>query len=180
MRNGRGPSSVEVACRVGIWFLVGGLLVVGIGAGCGASQQRELPPPDSGHFLTIEEQQALGSQQLEEYCRMLGDYLVVLKEDIQLSRALDDSLSVVLESMNAEHSELNNESRRIENQLRRLKTQQKGITHYVVRQGDTLMSLSALFYGAAQEWRKLYNENKDVIDDPGAPLKPGTRLIIPR
>ena len=51
-----------------------GILVVWISvlcAGCGAPPPVELPSPDSGRFLTLEEQQALSEAQLKGYCQML-------------------------------------------------------------------------------------------------------------
>jgi LysM repeat protein len=49
---------------------------------------------------------------------------------------------------------------------------------YVVRQGDTLASISRKFYKSSGRWKKIRDANKGVIDDP-AKLKPGTALTIP-
>ncbi|HEV2805750.1 MAG TPA: LysM peptidoglycan-binding domain-containing protein [Chthoniobacterales bacterium] len=49
---------------------------------------------------------------------------------------------------------------------------------YVVREGDTLASISRRFYKSSGRWKKIRDANKSVIDDP-AKLKPGTTLNIP-
>src|SRR3989440_9679434 len=49
---------------------------------------------------------------------------------------------------------------------------------YVVREGDTLASISRKFYKFSGRWKKIRDANKNVIDDP-AKLKPGTTLMIP-
>jgi nucleoid-associated protein YgaU len=49
---------------------------------------------------------------------------------------------------------------------------------YVVRQGDTLASISRKFYKSSGRWKKIRDANKSMIDDP-AKLKPGMTLTIP-
>ena len=49
---------------------------------------------------------------------------------------------------------------------------------YVVREGDTLASISRKFYKSSGRWKKIRDANKGVIDDP-AKLKPGMTLSIP-
>ena len=49
---------------------------------------------------------------------------------------------------------------------------------YVVREGDTLASISRKFYKSSGRWKKIQNANKGAIDDP-AKLKPGMTLTIP-
>jgi LysM repeat protein len=49
---------------------------------------------------------------------------------------------------------------------------------YVVRDGDTLASISRKFYKSSGRWKKIRDANKNLIDDP-AKLKPGTTLTIP-
>lgn len=49
---------------------------------------------------------------------------------------------------------------------------------YVVREGDTLASISRKFYKSSGRWKKIREANKSVIDDP-AKLKPGMTLTIP-
>lgn len=49
---------------------------------------------------------------------------------------------------------------------------------YVVREGDTLASISRRFYKSSGRWKKIRDANRNVIPDP-AKLKPGTTLTIP-
>src|SRR2546423_12468218 len=49
---------------------------------------------------------------------------------------------------------------------------------YVVREGDTLASISRKFYRSSGRWKKIRDANKSAINDP-AKLKPGMTLTIP-
>ncbi|MCK4303172.1 MAG: LysM peptidoglycan-binding domain-containing protein [Candidatus Eisenbacteria sp.] len=160
-----------------------GILVAWISvlcAGCGAPPPVELPSPDSGCFLTLEEQQALSEAQLKEYCQMLDDHLVSLRRDIKLAKFMTDSLSTVLDSITNAHGRVNAEARELEKDLRRIKAARERATVYRTQAGDTLMKLSSLFYGTAADWRKIYEANRDKIKDPGVPLLRGLDLTIPR
>ena len=49
---------------------------------------------------------------------------------------------------------------------------------YVVREGDTLASISRKFYKSPGRWKKIRDANRSVLDDP-TKLKPGQTLTIP-
>ena len=49
---------------------------------------------------------------------------------------------------------------------------------YVVRDGDTLASISRKFYKTSGRWKKIRDANRSVVDDPGK-LKAGQTLTIP-
>jgi nucleoid-associated protein YgaU len=49
---------------------------------------------------------------------------------------------------------------------------------YTVMRGDSLSKIAKREYGDAQKWRKIYEANKDVIDNPDL-IEPGQDLIIP-
>ena len=49
---------------------------------------------------------------------------------------------------------------------------------YVVRDGDTLASISRRFYKSSSHWKKIRAANQNIVDDPGK-LKPGQTLTIP-
>jgi LysM repeat protein len=49
---------------------------------------------------------------------------------------------------------------------------------YVVRDGDTLASISRRFYKTSARWKKIRDANRSVVDDPGK-LKAGQTLTIP-
>ena len=42
------------------------------------------------------------------------------------------------------------------------------------------MKIANLFYGTAADWRKIYDENRDLIADPRGELAPGLTLHIPQ
>jgi LysM repeat protein len=49
---------------------------------------------------------------------------------------------------------------------------------YVVRDGDTLASISRRFYKSSSQWKKIRAANQGIVDDPGK-LKAGQTLTIP-
>ena len=49
---------------------------------------------------------------------------------------------------------------------------------YEVKSGDSLSRIARQFYGNANEWRKIYEANRDQIKDPDL-IYPGQRLRIP-
>lgn len=52
-------------------------------------------------------------------------------------------------------------------------------TTYTVRKGDTLSAIAQRTYGDANEWRRIYEANRDSIDNPDL-IHPGQELNIPR
>jgi len=44
--------------------------------------------------------------------------------------------------------------------------------------GDSLSKIAKREYGDVREWKKIYEANKDVIDNPDL-IEPGQDLIIP-
>lgn len=53
-----------------------------------------------------------------------------------------------------------------------------GTRIYEVAAGDDLQSIARRFYGDAGGWRRILDENRDLIADPGR-LKAGQMLKIP-
>jgi len=51
-------------------------------------------------------------------------------------------------------------------------------TTYVVRKGDTLSEIAEKHYGHANEWRKIFEANRDQIEDPDL-IHPGQTLRLP-
>lgn len=49
---------------------------------------------------------------------------------------------------------------------------------YVVQKGDSLSRIAKERYGNANEWRKIYDANRDQIKDPDL-IYPGQTLKIP-
>lgn len=49
---------------------------------------------------------------------------------------------------------------------------------YTVEAGDSLSKISQRFYGDANAWRRIFEANRDQIDDPDL-IQPGWTLTIP-
>lgn len=49
---------------------------------------------------------------------------------------------------------------------------------YMVKSGDTLSAIAKREYGDAGEWRRIYEANRDKIDNPDL-IHPGQELKIP-
>src|SRR5690606_1360426 len=52
-------------------------------------------------------------------------------------------------------------------------------TRYTVRKGDTLSAIAKREYGDASAWRRIYEANRDQIDNPDL-IHPGQELRIPK
>ena len=57
--------------------------------------------------------------------------------------------------------------------------QQQQPDTYTVKSGDSLSRIAQRYYGNANEWRKIYEANKDQIKDPDL-IHPGQNLKIPK
>jgi nucleoid-associated protein YgaU len=51
---------------------------------------------------------------------------------------------------------------------------------YTVEAGDTLRSIAQRVYGDAEQWRRIYDANRETIGPDPDTLNAGTRLRIPR
>jgi nucleoid-associated protein YgaU len=49
---------------------------------------------------------------------------------------------------------------------------------YTVVKGDSLSKIAKREYGDMSKWRKIFEANRDVIDNPDL-IEPGQNLIIP-
>jgi nucleoid-associated protein YgaU len=49
---------------------------------------------------------------------------------------------------------------------------------YVVVEGDSLSAIAKRMLGDGNKWRKIYEANRDIIDDPDL-IFPGQKLRIP-
>ena len=59
-------------------------------------------------------------------------------------------------------------------QEEKIKTQK----FHIVSEGENLSVISLKYYGTANQWRKIFNANRDVISDANK-VKSGIKLIIP-
>ena len=49
---------------------------------------------------------------------------------------------------------------------------------YVVVKGDTLSKIAKHEYGRASDWKRIFEANRDILDDPDK-IFPGQKLKIP-
>lgn len=49
---------------------------------------------------------------------------------------------------------------------------------YEIRKGDTLSAIAQTHYGKASEWHRLFEANREIIDDPDR-IYPGQKIVIP-
>jgi nucleoid-associated protein YgaU len=49
---------------------------------------------------------------------------------------------------------------------------------YTVKKGDSLSKIAKRVYGDAQQWRKIHEANRDIIDNPDL-IHPGQVLKLP-
>ena len=59
-------------------------------------------------------------------------------------------------------------------QTEKIKTQR----FHIVRKNQTLSAISRQYYGTANNWKKIFDANRDVIKDPNK-INTGIKLIIP-
>jgi LysM repeat protein len=49
---------------------------------------------------------------------------------------------------------------------------------YIVRKDQTLSDISRIYYGSPNQWKKIFNANRNIIKDANK-INPGIKLIIP-
>lgn len=49
---------------------------------------------------------------------------------------------------------------------------------YTVASGDSLSKIAKKYYGDASQWRRIFEANRDQIEDPDL-IQPGWKLVIP-
>ena len=54
----------------------------------------------------------------------------------------------------------------------------KNQRYHIVREGDTLSSISYDYYGSANKWQKIFEANRETLKSPHTIIA-GTKLIIP-
>jgi nucleoid-associated protein YgaU len=154
--------------------------MLSLAACAGGGGQVELPDVSSGQYLDPEEVAQLPPAAQDRYCQLLEqrlDSLRIQRDELVRQTQL---LRLRADSLRQQVLELNRTYRDLQTEVRQLKLKKKRATSYVVREGDTLTRISSLFYGTGARWQEIYEANKDILESPTTPLKPGTRLRIPQ
>ena len=49
---------------------------------------------------------------------------------------------------------------------------------YTIAKGDSLSKIAKKFYGDANQWKRIFEANRDTVKDPDK-IFPGQKLVIP-
>jgi nucleoid-associated protein YgaU len=173
------------ACAAALWI---------VGNGCGKPVLR-VADASLGDYYTEKEFKKLSKEQREEYCGELAE-----QREIYLGQIADaeEALAAIQKragSRGAEAESLRTAAGRLEERLasewagkgaRPAGSKGTGATTagpgtYVVKPGDSLWRISgrADVLGRSTEWHRLYEVNRDRIQDPDR-IYPGQEIQIPR
>jgi 5'-nucleotidase / UDP-sugar diphosphatase len=97
--------------------------------------------------------------------------------DIKPSPKTPTYVSPALPAPDSDIRNTSDEPQIVNNEQRTMNTEPSQRIH-VVQKGDTLSSISAKYYGSANQWRKIIAANRNNLPDPNR-LSPGIKLIIP-
>jgi hypothetical protein len=110
---------------------------------------------------------------------------IIEKEVFELIKMLKD-WEIVKNRMREDHKlmELREKIVKLETNVEEEKTlslNKEDIEYYEVKKDSTLKQISEMpeVYGNAEDWKYLFESNKDKIKDPEAVVKKGTVLIVP-
>jgi len=56
--------------------------------------------------------------------------------------------------------------------------EQANVEYYIIKSGDSLSKIAKKYYGNAMEYPRLFEENREVIEDPDL-IYPGQKIRIP-
>lgn len=95
-------------------------------------------------------------------------------ENLALRKELEDQRARIAGATTEKASGDNREVKKID----AFRKAERAPRTYVVRDGDTLASISRRFYKSSGKWKKIRDANRNTVDDPGK-LKAGQTLTIP-
>lgn len=164
------------------------LAVMPLLAACAGSAPRDTSDPydvPAGEYLNPQQYQELSQDEAIEYCRQLAAEVDILNDNAAMAdemlpqlEAEIAELQAKIDGMGGANLELGSEVAALESKLEMLRTRP---TTYTVLPNDWLRKISGQtqIYGNEDEWRKLYNGNRDQITDPNL-IYPGQVLNVPR
>jgi len=133
----------------------------------------------NGLFYTTEEIRGLTPAERDAYCESLDTQIHAFRAEATQLLASADSLSKGADSLKTLNTALVSQIRDLDNEIRQLRLARRSATTYLVKAGDTLQLISTEIYGKPDQWKQIYDANKDLLKSATEPLKPGIRLTIP-
>jgi nucleoid-associated protein YgaU len=173
------------ACAAALWI---------VGNGCGKPVLR-VADASLGDYYTKEEYKKLSKEQREEYCGELAEQREIYRGQIADAEEALAAIGQRAGSRGAEAESLRALAATLEERLgskragngappaggKRDGATAPGPGRYVVKPGDSLWRISgrADALGKSTEWPRLYEANRDRIQDPDR-IYPGQEIQIPR
>ena len=139
----------------------------------------KVPDVRNGLFYTTDEIRGLTRAERDAYCESLDGQIQAFRSEGTRLLASADSLSKAADSLKTLNTGLVSQIRDLDNEIRQLRLARRSASTYLVKAGDTLQSISTEIYGKPDDWKQIYDANKDLLKNPTDPLKPGIRLTIP-
>ena len=127
-------------------------------------------PSKKTRKVTVLEIEFGPTKEEEEIKKIPGIKEEEFKEEFE--KEPEESLEEIVEEANLEE-ELEEEG------LEEEEVPQKKYKMYTVKKGDTLQKISYKFYGTHHKWKKIFEANRDVLEDPNK-VYPGQVLRIPQ
>ena len=164
------------------------LAVVPLVAACAGSAPSNTSDPydvPAGEYLNAEQYQELSADEAIEYCRQLAAELDILNDNAAAAEQMLPQLEAEVAALEAKISGMGEDNMALDAELAALEARLEALralpTTYTVLPNDWLRKISAQtqIYGTEDEWRKLYNGNRDQITDPNL-IFPGQVLRVPR
>jgi nucleoid-associated protein YgaU len=164
-------------------------LVPAIALNLSACSSSPPPPPsydvEEGRYLTAEEYAKLSRDEATKYCEQLAaevdiqqDNAATAVEEVASTRPLVAELEARAAEAKAAGDALAAEVEQLERRLRALNERP---ATYIVKQDDWLWKIarSSAVYGDEKGWSRIYDANRDKIQDPDI-IHAGMELTIPR
>jgi len=165
-----------------------------VASGCGKPILR-VADASLGDYYTEEEYKKLSKEQREEYCGELAEQRETFKGQIADAEEALDAIQRTAAARSAEIESLRAVAAQLEERLASERTAKggapsratrpgrtaEGAGSYLVKPGDSLWRISgrAEVLGRPTKWRRLYEANRDRIQDPDR-IYPGQEIQIPQ
>jgi len=173
------------ACAAALWV---------VGAGCGKPVLR-VADASLGDYYSEKEYKKLSQEQREEYCGELAEQREIYRGQVADAEEALAAIGRRGGSRGAEVESLRAVAARLEDSLASERMRKGGAPDagqsvgaatprpgsYVVKPGDSLWRISgrADILGRSTEWQRIYEANRDRIQDPDR-IYPGQEIEIPR